>query len=324
MIQKIYSFYNMKGGLGGEEGGFLHPGMLHDLFQRDSLLLIWLQHLGEQILGAFADIELDHSLGVLGGEFEGRVGSVAIDNLVDALLEVEGQLREENTVQDYSQRENVRLAARVGSLQEDLGRHVVEGTAPALTQLAAVGYGLAEAKVDQLDLSSLGNNDVFQLDVVVDDSLLVAVEERVEELLEHRLGFLLFEWVPISLDHVLQEIFSLDEFQHEVGIESFAESVNHLDDVRVPQFLSSVDLVSDQLLADSQHGYLLDDHLLAFLVRSQVDLAELCGGDAFFQGVLVELGGRGGIRAFGKMIFLVKDFDSRCAILSSVVVVVGK
>jgi len=253
------------------------------------------------------------------------MGPVAVDNFVNSLLEVEGELREEDAVQNDSERENVGLASAVGRLEEDIRRHIVEGTAPPLAQLAAVGNRLAEAKVDQLDLSSLGNDDVLQLDVVVDDSLLVAVDERVEELLEHSLGLLLFERVPISLNHVLQEVFSLDQFQDEVGIESLGKGIDHLDDVRVSELLSSVDFVSNQFLAHSKHGYLLYHHLLAFLVGGQVDLAELCGGDTFFQLVLVELGGCGGTGAVGKMIILfVKNFNGRCAILSSVVVVVGK
>jgi len=60
---------------------------------------------------------------------------------------------------------------------------------------------------------------------VVDDSLLVAIDERMEKLLEDGFGFLLLEGLPIALNHILEEIHSLDELQHDVGIVSLREVV---------------------------------------------------------------------------------------------------
>lgn len=152
------------------------PGVLQDVGQRGSQYGPLGEQALAQLLGQWREV-----VRVLGLLLEdSRLG----DGLV---VVVKGQLADEEGVQDDAQTPDVDLFAGVLFALEHLGGAVAHGAAPGL-QVVALALVLAgEAKVDELYVFVLVEQDVLELEVAVHAGLAVDVRDGADELGEDAL-----------------------------------------------------------------------------------------------------------------------------------------
>jgi len=134
----------------------------------------------------------------------------------------------------------------VGLVFEHFGGHVGERATVRAGELVLLQL-LGEAEVGELDLDvgvALANaEDVVELDVAMDDPVLVAVLDRVENLEHHVSGFALLELVPVN--HALTQIATFHDLKHKTDVLFVLLDSQDPNDVGVIELHEKVDLVLD-------------------------------------------------------------------------------
>jgi hypothetical protein len=175
------------------------------------------------------------------------LGLAVHDEVVEVLLGAGFLEREDalhNDEEDNSHGEQVYLSALVGLAFFNLGGHVSHGSAVGLE--AVNGLVAGKAEVSDLDVEVLVNEDVFELEVAVDNSLAVHVLEGIEHLQSEKPTGV-FAHAAHELAHVKKKsaLDALHDDVDEVGDNAGAgldhltciAKVEHLNDARVLQVL---------------------------------------------------------------------------------------
>jgi hypothetical protein len=99
--------------------------------------------------------------------------------------------------------------------------------------VALGGKKIAEAKVDDLDVSSLANQDVLDLEISVDDAVSMAVIEGTGDLSAELPSLLLLQ--PSMRDDVVKHLSTIDVFKEHVPVVGRPHDIAHATDKWVVQ-----------------------------------------------------------------------------------------
>lgn len=104
-------------------------------------------------------------------------------------------------------------------------------TATKRFELVSGREQIAEAKIDNLNVASLADEDVLDLEVSMDDAVSVAVVERAGNLAGELAGLLLLE--TAVRDDIVEHLASIDKLKQHVPVVVCAHDISHATDVGV-------------------------------------------------------------------------------------------
>ena len=171
----------------------------------------------------------------------------AVDALADFdkerwdIVVVKRQATTEHDVQNHAAAPNIDFGPRVQAAGDDLGRGVV-GTAAAGFEKVAVAHQVGEAKVADLDVEKLVEQQVFGLEVAVGDLVLVAVVCGRDDLLKEAARFA-FRQAPV-VDNVLEQLAARVLEDHD-NVRRRRDDLVELDDMGVAEHAQELDLALD-------------------------------------------------------------------------------
>lgn len=145
-------------------------------------------------------------------------------------LVVEGDLAADEDIQDNTKAPHVDLGAGVCPSLEELRGGEVQATAEGL-EVAAWREEVAQAKVDDFDVTHLADEDVLDLEVSVYNAVPVAIVEGTSNLTAELAGLLLLE-LPMG-DDVVEHLAAVDIFEQHVPVVVGPDDVPHATHVRV-------------------------------------------------------------------------------------------
>ncbi|KAI3480495.1 hypothetical protein L1887_57341 [Cichorium endivia] len=221
-----------------------------------------------------------------------------IDAVVDLfeerrdVLVVERQSAAQHDVQDHAARPDVDLGPGVQPSGDDLGRGVV-GAAAARLEKVAVGHDVGEAKVADLDVEVLVEQQILGLEVAVDDLVTVAVLHGADDLLEE--APCLWLGHAAAVDNVLEE-FAAGVFDDHDDVVGRGDDFVQLDDVRMAEQLEVLDLaLHTSAHVEARDLAAVDDlhrHTVACeRMRCELHLAEGAGAERLLDDVLADAHG---------------------------------
>ena len=128
---------------------------------------------------------------------------------------------------------------------DDFGGHVAEGSDAGVHEATFFKIS-AEAEVGNLDVDVLVEQDIFQLEVSVDDAFSVEVRDAEDELGKDATGFGERESGLVLFDEVVEQFASGAEFGDEVDGGLGRDEFKEREDVGVPEAAVVVDLAGQQ------------------------------------------------------------------------------
>ena len=156
----------------------LHPGVGADLLNGGSLVALIAEELEDEVLEVLAESLSVHLLEVdIGLALEEQVVEVF---LLSCLLEWEDAL--DNDEDDNSNGEHVDLLSLVGLVFLDFWGHV--GHCSSVAGKVVNALVASETEISNLEVEVVGDEDVLELEVSVDDLLVVHVLHGVNDLVE--------------------------------------------------------------------------------------------------------------------------------------------
>lgn len=243
----------------------LEPGMGRDLGKRQPLRRVDSQQLGDKVPAGGRETRGELVLGLENQVKQPGVGVV-----------VEGEVAAEQGVENDPNTPNVGLLAGVLVSLDHLRGRVGGRAAKGLHERARVEK-VGKAKVYDLDVEILVQQDVLGLQISVDDVVGVTVVEGGDDLPEKPPGFLLLD--PLLAHNVVKELTTAGVLHHHVnflgGINDIVEGGNvlvleHLHNQDFPQHPLNIFPVGNRGLFQALDGKLL----VGPQVRRQTDLAK--------------------------------------------------
>lgn len=210
----------------------MKPRVTEDISQCRTYKRSSRQQFRHQILCAFGNV-----FGVFGILLENALFCVVL------VVVVKRQLSTQQSVQDDTQTPNINLFTRVFFSLEHLRRAITHRATPCL-QVAGRALVLArEAKVDQLDVAVLVEQDVLQFQVAVDTRFRMDVRDGADQLCEDLLNLSFFH--ATMFEQVVIQLVASTPFQDQpyqrLGDYDFVKACN----VRVEELAMVVDLASE-------------------------------------------------------------------------------
>jgi len=145
-------------------------------------------------------------------------------------LIVKWHLAAYKNIQDDTKTPNVNLGTSVGLCLQKFWCCKVKRATEGLEQTTG-SKGVAQTKVDNLDVASLADEDVFDLEITVYDTVPVTVVESTGYLATKLAGLLLLK--TAVRDDVVQHLTTVDVFEQHVPVVVRADDIAHPTDVRV-------------------------------------------------------------------------------------------
>lgn len=145
-------------------------------------------------------------------------------------LIVERHLTTNENVEDDTKTPYINFGPRVCSRLQQLRSGEVETSAKGL-EMAARREQVAKAKIDDLDVASLADEDVFDFQVAMDDAVPVTIVESTGYLTAKLAGLLLLELA--MRNNVVEHLAAVDILKEHVPMVVCADHIPHPADVRV-------------------------------------------------------------------------------------------
>ena len=203
--------------LGAGEFAALEPGVRHDVWNRQSLVGVEVEHRGDQVLELLIEEALGLAVGVRGPEL---LAAVRRDQLVVRVLQighVEGRVASVEHEKDDAEGEEIDHLALIGLLSVDLGSHEAQRSDNASVH-AVTGTALnraGEAEIDHLDVVQFVEEDILALEVTVRETLGVNVVNRLNQLLSIVAHDALLEGARVR--HIVEKLTSVHQLTHNVS-----------------------------------------------------------------------------------------------------------
>lgn len=232
---------------------------------------------GEPLGGIRVQNQIDQVFGLLAEETGHFVVGLQ-DFLVELLsvLVLEWEITTHHGIKYNATAPNVSTKPEVFFALDHFRSCVTRTTTGSLEPLVLL-VKVAQAEVDDFDAIVVIEQQIFWLQVSVDDAQFVNVLYAGDDLLVHFGSFILLE--PAVFDDVLEELSARTILHDQVQVIIVFNHLVQLNDVRVPDFLEdcdfSVDSVNIGLILDFIFFQYFDGHLVAsYNVRSLFDFAE--------------------------------------------------
>ena len=145
-------------------------------------------------------------------------------------LVIEGHLATDQDVQDDTKTPDVDLGTGVLSSLEQLGRSEVQAATEGL-EVTTGGEQVTQAKVDDLDIARLADEDVLDLQISVDDAVAMTVVEGAGDLTRELARGLLLQ--SAMGDDVVEHLATVDILEEHVPMMAGANDVAQTADVGV-------------------------------------------------------------------------------------------
>jgi hypothetical protein len=162
------------------------------------------------------------------------IHDAALDLLVQSLhvLVVKRDFTAHQNIDDDAKTPHIHLGARVSFGSEKLGCGEIETPTESL-EVTAGGKQVAEPKVDDLDVAILADEDIFNLEVAVDDAIPMAVVEGAGDLAGEFAGLFLLEFAVG--DDVVEHLTSVDKLEEHVPVIVGPNDISQAADMRMVQ-----------------------------------------------------------------------------------------
>ena len=253
--------------------------MLHNLLDTGSLVPVLPQHDLDQMASFPGELSL-RLLGILQSLVDDR-----IFQLSDA-SPLERHHAAEHGEQADTEAPNIGLlAAELLVALEDFGSHVCRCAALVLHHICGLVQELRDAEVADFHCAFIVKQQVFQLDISVEDAIAMAVGQAFGNLLEEELGNSLVKLLPAANE--AKQIAAGAELHDEAQVGCRLERVVELDYILVAgEVLEDLHVLCDLLFA----LHLLVQLFLAQALDGDKVAAQLMLGDAYFaEGAFSEL-----------------------------------
>lgn len=145
-------------------------------------------------------------------------------------LIVERNFSANQNVKDYTKTPDIDLRTSVLLCLQKLRCRKVKTTTESL-QLATGGEKVAEAKIDNFDIARLADEDIFNLQISVNNAVAVAIVESACDLASKLASLLLLQ--PSMRDDVIQHLATIDVFAKHVPVVVRPDDIAHPADVRM-------------------------------------------------------------------------------------------
>lgn len=139
-------------------------------------------------------------------------------------LVIERYFAAHQDIKNYAKTPNIDLGSRVLLCLQQLRSGEVQATAECL-QLTSRREQVTQAKIDDLDVASLADEDVFDLQITVNDTVPVAVVQSTGDLASEFPSLLLLE--SSMRDDVIEHLSSVDELEEHVPVVIRSYDVAH-------------------------------------------------------------------------------------------------
>ena len=216
---------------------FDQPWMGQDFAESDSLGRVCLQHSVDEIAAFYTRLAKDSHwrTDMLTRRKPWWVVDMAFFDLGVQLrhtLVVKGDFTTHQDIEDDAKTPYIHLGPRVLFGLQQLGGGKIQAATERLEQ-ALWREQVAQPKVDDLDISRLADEYVFDLQVSVDDAVAVAIIQCTCDLTGEFAGLLLFE--AAMGDDVVEHLTAVDVFEEHVPVVVGPNHVTHAADIRMVQ-----------------------------------------------------------------------------------------
>lgn len=249
---------------------------------------------------------------------------VALQNLLlhDSLvIVIEWQSSAQKGVEDDTERPDIDLFSRIPPAGKHLWRGIAGGAAKRVHETVALELA-RKAKVAKLDIAALVEENVFELEIAVNDALAVYVGDGEAELAKDSASFGLSE--HLVLDQVVVELAASAYFADHPDVLLCGDDFVELHDVGMMETTVVVDLASEA--GGVGLGYLFDGYAsVGETVKAETDFPKSAFADGSLEGIVADNLEFGGGELLAKLLvgrgesgFLV---DGRTAALTAMVAI---